>query len=53
MLDEIMMNHTMIQEIWQHQRELREEKELRKVGAKNHGNEYLYLAVKGKQDKKV
>ena len=45
------MNYTMIQEIWQHQRELREEKELRKVGAKNHCNQYLYLAFKGKQEK--
>ena len=46
MLDEIMMNYTMIQEIWQHHREPWEEKELRKVGAKNHCNQYLYLAFR-------
>ena len=30
------------QNIWQHHREFREEKELRKVGAKNHCNQYLF-----------
>ena len=34
--DECLKNDTMIQEIWQHHRGFREEKELSKVGVKNH-----------------
>ena len=52
MLDEILMNYTMIQEIWRHHRRFREEKELRKVRAKNHCKQYLYLAFRYKQGKK-
>ena len=40
--DECLRNYTMVQEIWQHHREFRE-KELRKVGAKNHCKQYIYL----------
>ena len=39
-------NYTKNQEIWQHHRRFKEEKELRKVGAKNHCNQYLYLAFR-------
>ena len=51
--DECLKNYIMIQEIWQHHREFREEKELRKVGAKNHCNQYIYFAFREKQRKKV
>ena len=43
----------MIQEIWQHHREFREEKELRKVGVNSHCNQWLYLAFREKLRKKV
>ena len=46
MLDEILMNYTTIQEIWRHHRRFREEKELRKVRAKNHCKQYFYLAFR-------
>ena len=46
-------NHTMIQEIWQHHRGFREEKELRKVGVKNHCKQCLYLAFQETLRKKV
>ena len=52
MLDEILMNYTMIQEIWRHHRRFREEKELRKVRAKIHCKQYLYLAFRYRQRKK-
>ena len=42
----------MIQEIWQHHRELREEKELRKVEVKNHCNQYIHFAFLEKQKEK-
>ena len=51
--DKILINYTIIQVIWQHHQEFLGEKELRKVGAKNHCNEYLCLAFKRVQDKKV
>ena len=51
---ECLKNHTMIQEIWHHHhRGLREEKELRKVGVKNHCNQCLYFAFSKKLRKKV
>ena len=50
LLDEIRMNHAMIQEIWRHYRRFWE-KELRKLRAKNHCNQYLYLAFRWEQDK--
>ena len=43
----------MVQEIWQHHRRFREEKKLRKVEVKSHCNQYLYLAFREKQRKKV
>ena len=52
MLDEILMNYTMIQEIWRQHQRFWEQKELRKVEAKNHCNRYLYLAFRKEQDKK-
>ena len=44
MPNEILMNYTMIQEIWRYHWRFWEQKELRNVGAKNHCNQYLYLA---------
>ena len=52
MLDEILMNYTMIQENWRQHQRFWEQKELRKVEAKNHCNRYLYLAFRKEQDKK-
>ena len=43
----------MIQETWQHHRGFKEEKELRKVGVKNHCNHCIYLAFREKLRKKV
>ena len=44
---DLLMNYTMIQEIWQHHRELeKRRKELRIVGAKNHCNQYFYFAFR-------
>ena len=51
--DECLKNRTMIQEIWQHHRGFREEKELRKVVVKNNCNECLYIAFRDKLWKKV
>ena len=51
--DECLSNYIMIQEIWQHHWGFREEKELRKVEVKNHCNQYLYLACRQEQRKKV
>ena len=51
MLDDILMNYTMIQTIWRHYRRFWEQKELRKLRAKNHCNQYLYLAFRWEQDK--
>ena len=53
MLDEILMNYTMIQEIWRHHLRFWERKELRKVGAKNHCSQCLYLAFQWEQGEKV
>ena len=50
--NECLTNFIMIQDIWQHHRRFREEKELRKVGVKNHCNQYLYLAFWWKPRKK-
>ena len=52
MLNEILMNYTVIQEIWQQHWRFWEQKELRKMGAKNHCNQCSYLACRGKQEKK-
>ena len=52
MLDEILMNYTMIQEICRQHQRFWEQKELRKVEAKNHCNRYLYFAFRKEQDKK-
>ena len=38
----------MIQEMWQHHRGFREEKELRRVGVKKHCNHYFLLCFSGK-----
>ena len=46
MLDEILMNHTMIQGIWRHYWAFWEQKELRKVRAKNHRNQHLYFVLR-------
>ena len=46
MLDEKLMNYTMIQEIWRYHWRFWEQKELRKMKAKNHCNQYLHLASK-------
>ena len=51
--DECLRNCTLIQEIWQHHRWFREEKELGKVGVMNYCNQYLYLAFPEKQRKNV
>ena len=51
--EEYLKNHRMIQEFWQHHREFREEKELRKVWVKNHCNQYFYLAFREKLRRKV
>ena len=50
--DECLRNYTLIHEIWQHHREFTEGKELRKVGVKNHCNQYLYLAFRQERGKK-
>ena len=46
MLDEIMMKYTMIQEIWQRHWRFWEQKELWKVRAKNHCNQYQNLSFR-------
>ena len=51
--EEDLNTFTMVQEVWQHHRGFREEKELRKVGVKNHCNQCLYLAFREKLRKKV
>ena len=51
MLDEILMNYTMIQEIWWHYCVFWEQKELRKVRVKNHCSQHLYLVLGWEQDK--
>ena len=43
MLNEILMIYTMIQEIWRYHWRLREQKDLRIVGAKNYCNQCIYL----------
>ena len=53
MLDEILMNCTMIQEIWRQHQRFWEQKELRKVEAKNHCNRYLYLAFRKSKTKSL
>ena len=53
MPDECLRNYIMIQEIWQHHRGFREEKEVRKVGVKNHCSHYLYVAFRWERGKKV
>ena len=53
MLDEILMNYTMIQEIWRQHQRFWEQKELRKVEAKNHCNRYLYLAFRKSKTKSL
>ena len=53
MLYEIMMHYTIIQEIWRHHRRFWELKELRKLRAKNHCNQDLYLAFRWEQDKSL
>ena len=45
--DECLRKYTMIQGIWQHHWGFRE-RELRKVGVKNHCNQYLYLVFREK-----
>ena len=50
--DECLKNHTMIQEIWQHHRGFRGEKELRKVEVKCYCNQRFYLAFRGKGNEK-
>ena len=51
MLDEILKNYTIIQEFWQTPlgtaddvEDSEKRREMRTVGAKNHYNQYLYLA---------
>ena len=51
--DQYLNNYIMIQEIWQHHRRFREEKELRKVGVESHCNQSFHLAFREKQTKKV
>ena len=50
--DECLKNHTRIQEIWQHHRGFREEKELRKVVVKNHCNQCFLPCFSGKAKEK-
>ena len=44
--DECLKNYIKIQEIWQHHRGFREERELRKVGVKSHCNQHFYLVFR-------
>ena len=53
MLNEILMNYTMIQEIWRYHWRFWEQKELRIVGAQNHCNQYLYLAFQWGQGETI
>ena len=46
MLDEILLNHTMIQKFWRHYWVIWEQKELKKVTAKNHCSQQLLLCSK-------
>ena len=52
LLDECLTNYIMIQKIWHHHWEFREEKELRKVGVKNHCNQHLHLVFREKRRRK-
>ena len=51
--NEILMNYTMIQEIWRHSQRFWEPKELRKVRAKNHCNQHQNLTFNEKAWSKV